>query len=165
MILSDYMVEAQIKCNDKNYAIYKVANWENEYRINIIGTSNEIPVTEPTKTHILKNMEQIRLAEFEIGDTKLNGMLGLAMQLNPNLADEKLEDLIDLEQKEFEMITSELENLEYKSAKDRINIDTTNYLIYKLEFDGHNLTSKPVNDFTKMYHMEEIKKLKNLGSN
>ena len=42
----------KIDVNDINYAIYRLGNWKNNYEINQIGLSKEIPVTEPTITHI-----------------------------------------------------------------------------------------------------------------
>ena len=52
------MVKANkgIKCKDRNYAIYKIGNWKNDYKINVIGTSTEIPITSPTKHHVELNM-------------------------------------------------------------------------------------------------------------
>jgi len=154
-----------IKCNNINYAIYKIGNWKNNYKINIIGTSNEIPVTNPTKEHVLKNMEQIRLSEFNISGKQVNGMLGLAIQLNPSLNNENIDDLIKIEQEEFDLISKEIADLDLKNDEDIIFIDSEEFLIYKLEFEGHSLSSKPANDFTKKHHMDEIKRLKNISGN
>ena len=32
--------EKEIKCDNINYAVYKIEDWENDYEINIIGTCN-----------------------------------------------------------------------------------------------------------------------------
>ena len=86
------MVKANkgIKCKDRNYAIYKIGNWKNDYKINVIGTSTEIPITSPTKHHVELNMEQIRSSSFEFNGKEVNGMVGLAIQLNPSLIDENI---------------------------------------------------------------------------
>ena len=49
--------ENKIDVNDINYAVYKLGNWKNDYEINQIGLSKEIPVTEPTITHIKFSMD------------------------------------------------------------------------------------------------------------
>lgn len=148
-----------------NFAIYKVADWENEYKINILGTSRELPVTKVTKDHMLKNMEQIRLSEFELGSKTVNGMVALAMQLNPEIAKENIDDLVKLEEKEFEMIIDELNKIELKENSEFIDLNSDEFLIYKLEYDGHMLVSKPANDYTQKHHIEEIKRLKELSGN
>lgn len=33
--------EKEIKCDNINYAVYKIEDWENDYEINIIGTARE----------------------------------------------------------------------------------------------------------------------------
>ena len=71
--------ENEIKCDNINYAVYKIGNWKNDYEINIIGTANEIPVTKPTLEHMLKQMDHIRVSVFNIGGKEVNGMIGLAM--------------------------------------------------------------------------------------
>lgn len=161
------MVKANkgIKCKDRNYAIYKVGNWKNEYKINVIGTSTEIPLTAATKHHVELNMEQIRSSSFELGGRQVNGMVGLAVQLNPGLMSENLDELVELEEKEFELINEELDNLELKGDKEEIDPNSFEYLIYHLVYEGHNLTSKPANDFTREYHIGEIRRLKKLSGN
>lgn len=154
-----------ISASNINYAIYKVADWKNEYKINILGTSRELPVTKATKDHMLKNMEQIRLSEFELGSKTVNSMVALAMQLNPKIAKENIDDLVKLEEKEFEMIIDELDKIELKANSEFINLNSDEFLIYKLEYDGHMLVSKPVNDYTQKHHIEEIKRLKELSGN
>ena len=66
-----------IKCSNIDYAIYKVGNWKNEYKLNLVGTSDEIPVTNVTKKHVLFNMEEIRKSEFDMGGRKVNGIVAL----------------------------------------------------------------------------------------
>ena len=154
------MVKANkgIKCKDRNYAIYRIGNWKNDYKINVIGTSTEIPITSPTKHHVELNMEQIRSSSFEFNGKEVNGMVGLAIQLNPSLIDENIDDLVELEEniddlveleeKEFNLISEELNNLELKKDNEEIDPNSFEYLIYHLVYEGHNLTSKPANDFT-----------------
>ncbi|MBQ6813025.1 MAG: hypothetical protein IJP12_00145 [Methanobrevibacter sp.] len=153
----------KIKCDNINYAVYRIGDWENDYELNIIGTANEIPVTEPTLKHMLKQMDHIRVSVFEIGGKEVNGMIGLAMQFNPKFASRDLDELIEQEEKEYENIMAELNALELKGAKDIIFLDTDEYVIYKLEYDGHSLSPKPYNDYAKRHHMEEIKRLKELS--
>lgn len=154
-----------ISATNINFAIYNIADWENEYKINILGTSRELPVTKVTKDHMLKNMEQIRLSEFELGSKTVNGMVALAMQLNPEIAKENIDDLVKLEEKEFEMIINELDKIELKENSEFIDLNSDEFLIYKLEYDGHMLVSKPANDYTQKHHIEEIKRLKELSGN
>ena len=91
-VLSDTMSnENEIKCDNINYAVYRIGNWENEYEINILGTSSEIPVTKPTLEHMVKQMDHIRASVFEIGGKEVNGMIGLAMQFNPSFASRDIE--------------------------------------------------------------------------
>lgn len=167
ILSSDIMVKANkgIKCKDRNYAIYKIGNWKNDYKINVIGTSTEIPITSPTKHHVELNMEQIRSSSFEFNGKEVNGMVGLAIQLNPSLIDENIDELVKLEEKEFNLISEELNNLELKKDNEEIDPNSFEYLIYHLVYEGHNLTSKPANDFTREYHITEIKRLKELSGN
>ena len=113
IIMSEYET---ISASNINYAIYKIDDWKNEYKINILGTSRELPLTQVTKKHMLKNMEQIRLSEFELPGKVINGMLALAMQLNPEIAKENIDELIKLEEKEFKMISEELDSLAFGGA-------------------------------------------------
>lgn len=154
-----------ISVTNINYAIYKVGDWENDYKINILGTSRELPVTNVTKEHMSKNMEHIRASEFEIGSNTVNGMVALAMQLNPEVGKMSLDEAVELEKKEFELITEELNNIELKENSEFIDLNSEEFLIYKLEYDGHMLVSKPANEFTQKYHIEEIKRLKELSGN
>ncbi len=155
--------DKEIKCDNINYAVYKIGNWKNDYEINIIGTASEIPVTKPTLEHMLKQMDHIRTSVFEIGGKEVNGMIGLAMQFNPSFATRDIDELIELEEKEFKNIMDELNSAELKTAEDTIALDTDEFVIYKLEYDGHTLSPKPYNDYAKRHQMEEIKRLKELS--
>lgn len=155
--------ENEIQCDNINYAVYKIGDWKNDYEINIIGTANEIPVTKPTLEHMLKHMDHIRASVFEIGGKEINGMIGLSMQFNPSFASRDLDELIELEEKEFKNIMDELNSIELKKADDTISLDTDEFVIYKLEYDGHTLSPKPYNDYAKRHQMEEIKRLKELS--
>ncbi len=155
--------DKEIKCDNINYAVYKIGNWKNDYEINIIGTASEIPVTKPTLEHMLKQMDHIRTSVFEIGGKEVNGMIGLAMQFNPSFATRDIDELIELEEKEFNNIMDELNSAELKTAEDTIALDTDEYVIYKLEYDGHTLSPKPYNEYAKRHQMEEIKRLKELS--
>ncbi|MBQ2962059.1 hypothetical protein [Methanobrevibacter sp.] len=155
--------EKEIKCDNINYAVYKIGKWENDYEINILGTASEIPVTKPTLDHMVKHMDHIRASVFEIGGKEINGMIGLAMQFNPSFASRDIDELIELEEKEHELIMDELNSVELKGAEDTIALDTDEFVIYKLEYDGHTLSPKPYNDFAKRHQMEEIKRLKELS--
>lgn len=155
--------DKEIKCDNINYAVYKIGNWKNDYEINIIGTASEIPVTKPTLEHMLKQMDHIRTSVFEIGGKEVNGMIGLAMQFNPSFASRDIDELIELEEKEFNNIMDELNSAELKTAEDTIALDTDEFVIYKLEYDGHTLSPKPYNDYAKRHQMEEIKRLKELS--
>lgn len=155
--------DKEIKCDNINYAVYKIGNWKNDYEINIIGTASEIPVTKPTLEHMLKQMDHIRTSVFEIGGKEVNGMIGLAMQFNPSFATRDIDELIELEEKEFNNIMDELNSVELKTAEDTIALDTDEYVIYKLEYDGHTLSPKPYNEYAKKHQIEEIKRLKELS--
>lgn len=155
--------DKEIKCDNINYAVYKIGNWKNDYEINIIGTASEIPVTKPTLEHMLKQMDHIRTSVFEIGGKEVNGMIGLAMQFNPSFATRDIDELIELEEKEFNNIMDELNSAELKTAEDTIALDTDEYVIYKLEYDGHTLSPKPYNEYAKKHQIEEIKRLKELS--
>lgn len=152
--------EKEIKCDNINYAVYKIDDWKHDYELNIIGTANEIPVTKPTLEHMLKQMDHIRVSVFEIGGKEVNGMIGLAMQFNPSIASKDLDELVEQEEQEFEWIMEELNALDLKTADDVISLDTDEYVIYKLEYDGHTLSPKPYNDYAIQHHKEEIERLK-----
>ena len=143
--------DKEIKCDNINYAVYKIEDWENDYEINIIGTAREKPVTQ---------MEHIRVSVFEIGGKEVNGMIGLGMQLNQSMQKRDLDELIQQEEKEYQSIMEELNAIELKSAEDTISLDTDEYVIYKLEYDGHTLSPKPYNDYAIRHQKEEIERLK-----
>ena len=144
--------------DDINYAVYKIGNWENSYEINQIGLSNEIPVTKNTLKHVKASMDEIRSSEFSISDKKVNGFVAIAMQLNPKVQEMDLDDVIALEQTEFDNITSELDALEVLSEGE-LPLDGEDYLIYKLQKECHVTTSVPANDFTKKFYENELKKI------
>ena len=150
--------ENKIDVNDINYAVYKIGNWKNKYEINQIGLSKEIPVTKPTVTHIKFSMDEIRKAQFNISDQSVNGFVAIALQLNPKVQEMDLDDVINLEQKEYDDIIEELDNL--KLLEDStINLNDDNYLIYKLEKECHVTTSIPANEHTKKYYEAEMKRI------
>lgn len=151
--------ENKIKADDVNYAIYKIGDWDNDYEINQVGLSSEIPVTENTMDHVKLSMDEIRRAEFEIDNKTVNGSVAIAFQLNSKIQEMDLADAIELEQKEFDNITEELANVELMDNDDEISLDSKDYLIYKLEKECHVTKSIPANDFTKKYHDMEIKKI------
>ena len=149
----------KINVNDINYAVYKIGNWKNEYEINQIGLSKEIPVTKPTITHIKFSMDEIRKSQFDISNKTVNGFVAIAFQLNPKIQEMDLEDVIELEQKEFDNIIDELDNLELLDENSTIDLDDENYLIYKLEKECHVTTSIPANEHTKKYYEDEMKRI------
>ena len=142
-----------------NYAVYKIGEWKNNYEINQIGLSHEIPVTEPTVTHVKLSMDEIRKSEFDISNKTVNGFVAIALQLNPKVQEMELEDVIELEQKEFDLINEELDKLELLSDDSSINLDDENYLIYKLEKECHVTISIPANEHTKEYYEAEMKRI------
>lgn len=152
-----------ISFNDMNYAIYKIGKWKNNYKINLIGNSNEIPVTEITKDHVLSNMNEIRKSIFEIEDKEVNGIVGLAIQLNKNLQKIAIDDLIADEEVEYKNIVDEINNLKLENSKDSIELENDKFLIYKLEKDHHVTVAKPANELTMKHHIEEIQKLKGMN--
>jgi hypothetical protein len=152
-----------ISFDDINYAIYKVGKWKNSYKINLIGTSNEIPVTEVTKEHVLFNINEIRNSTFEIEGKDVNGIVGLSMQLNSALHAVAIDDLISQEKQEYENIVDEINSLDYEDSNGAIELDTDKFLIYKLEKDHHITVAKPANDFTMKHHAEEIQRLKSMN--
>ena len=122
-----------INFDNINYAIYKVGTWKNHYEINQIGLSREIPVTNATLHHVKLSMEEIRKSEFDIDNKTVNGFVAIALQLNPKIQKMDLDDVIALEQKEYESILEELDNLELLSDDGSVSLDTEDYLIFKLE--------------------------------
>jgi hypothetical protein len=148
-----------IKIDDINYAIYRIGNWENDYEINQVGLSNEIPVTKNTLLHVKWSMEEIRKSQFNVSDKTVNGFVAIAMQLNPKVQDMELDDIVELEEKEYDNIIDELDNLELLGDDETIPLETEEYLIYKLEKECHVTTSKPANQFTIDYYNSEIQKI------
>ena len=151
--------EKVISLNDINYAVYKIGDWKNHYEINQIGLSSEIPVTKNTITHIKFSMDEIRASQFSVSDKTVNGFVAIAMQLNPKVQEMELDDIIELEQTEYQNILEELENLDVLSDEDSIPLENDEYLIYKLEKDCHVTTSTPANEFTKKFYQNELKKI------
>jgi len=152
-----------ISFNDVNYAIYKIGKWKNSYKINLIGTSNEIPATELTKEHVLLNMGEIRRSTFEIEGKKVNGIVGLSLQLSRDLQGIAIDELIMEEKKEYENIVDEINSLDYEDSNGAIELENDKFLIYKLEKDHHVTVAKPANAFTMKHHSEEIQRLKNMN--
>ena len=148
-----------INVNDVNYAIYKIGDWKNDYAINQIGLSNEIPVTKNTLHHIKLSMEEIRKSEFSLSDKTVNGFVAIATQLNPKVLDMEVDDIIALEKEEYDNIISELDDLELLDENDTIPLDNEEYLIYKLQKECHVTTATPANEFTEKFHEMELKKI------
>lgn len=151
--------DEMISIDDMNYAIYKIGNWKNDYEINQIGLSNEVPVTKHTLTHVKLSMDEIRNTEFKVSDKSVNGFVAIALQLNPKVQDMELEDAIALEEKEYANILEELDGLELLDEDSSLPLENDDYLIYKLEKECHVTTSIPANEFTKKYYIDEMKKI------
>ncbi|MDR2873749.1 MAG: hypothetical protein LBV42_03270 [Methanobrevibacter sp.] len=153
--------DKEIKFDDINYAIYKIGSWNNDYKINLIGKSNEIPITKPTIDHVILSMKEIRKSNFKLKGENLNGILALVIQLNNELKTTPIKELIAIEKKEYDSIMGELNDLKLEDPKKSINLDNQEYLIYKLEKKHHITSAKPVSKFTEKHHLQEIEKLKN----
>lgn len=148
-----------VNFDDINYAVYKIGKWDNDYQINQIGISDEIPVNKTTLDHVKLSMDEIRRAEFEIDDTTVNGFVAIAFQLNPKIQKMELKEAAELEQKEYDLIIEELDNLELEPDNKSISLDDEDYLIYKLEKECHVTKSIPANEHTLKHHAEEIKRI------
>ncbi|MBQ2652104.1 MAG: hypothetical protein IJF83_00980 [Methanobrevibacter sp.] len=148
-----------INVNDVNYAIYKIGDWKNNYEINQIGLSREIPVTKNTLHHIKLSMEEIRKSEFSLSDKTVNGFVAIATQLNPKVLEMEIDDIIALEKEEYDNILAELDDLELLDEDDTIPLENNEYLIYKLQKECHVTTATPANEFTKEFHIKELKKI------
>jgi hypothetical protein len=148
-----------INVNDINYAIYKIGNWKNEYKINQIGLSNEVPVTKSTVMHVKFSMDEIRGSRFSYSDREVNGFVAIALQLTPDLQDLNPDDVIKMEEDEYNNILEELDGLELLDEESSIPLDGEDYLIYKLEKECHVTQSIPANEFTKQYYLNEMKKI------
>ena len=151
--------EEIINLDDINYAVYKIGEWKNHYEINQICLSREIPVTKNTITHIKFSMDEIRNSQFSLSDKTVNGFVAIAMQLNPKVQEMELDDVIELEENEYQNILSELDGLDVLSDDESIPLDGEEYLIYKLEKDCHVTTSTPANEFTQKFYEAELKKI------
>ena len=119
----------------------------------------KLPVTKNTITHIRFSMDEIRNSQFSLSDKTVNGFVAIAMQLNPKVQEMELDDVIELEEKEYQNILSELDGLDVLSDDESIPLDGEEYLIYKLEKDCHVTTSTPANEFTQKFYEEELKKI------
>ncbi len=148
-----------INVDNVNYAIYKIGDWKNNYEINQIGLSSEIPVTKNTIHHIKLSMEEIRKSEFSISDQTVNGFVAIAMQLNPKLQDMSVDEIISLEKEEYDNILAELDGLEVLDENDSVPLENEEYLIYKLQKECHVTTATPANEFTVKFHANELKKI------
>ena len=151
--------EEIIRIDDINYSIYKIGNWKNNYEINQVGMSSEIPVTKNTVYHVKLSMEEIRRSEFVLSDKKVNGFVAIATHLNPKVHEMEVDDIIALEQEEYDNIIGELDSLELLDDDESIPLETEDYLIYKLEKDCHVTKSTPANQFTIDYYNNEIQKI------
>lgn len=148
-----------INVDDINYAIYKIGEWKNNYEINQIGLSNEIPVTKSTLNHVIWSMEEIRGSRFAFSDKEVNGFVAIAVQLNPKLQDMDVEEIVELEEKEYANILEELNDLELLDENESVPLNGEDYLIYKLEKECHVTQSTPANEFTEQFHKNELKKI------
>ena len=119
----------EIKFGNENYTIYRIGDWKNDYKLNVTGTSSQLPASEPTKKHLLLQMEQIRKAQFDFKEKTVNGMVGIGLQLNENLIDMPIEDLIKLEEEEYKNILDEMDNLKLEPNDKFVSLDTEDYLI------------------------------------
>lgn len=151
--------EENINLDDMNYAVYEIGQWKNNYEINQIGLSDEIPVTKNTLMHVKFSMDEIRNSQFGISDKTVNGFVAIALQLNPKVREMELDDAIELEEKEYKSILEELDGLELLDESGTIPLETEDYLIYKLEKECHVTQSIPANEFTKKHYQDEIKKI------
>ena len=104
-------------------------------------------------------MDEIRKSQFDISNRTVNGFVAIAFQLNPKIQEMELDDVIELEQKEFDNIIDELDNLELLDEDSTVDLDDDSYLIYKLEKECHVTTSIPANEHTKKYYEEEMKRI------
>ena len=148
-----------INIDDINYAVYKIGDWKNNYEINQIGISSEIPVTKNTVHHVKLSMEEITMSTFEISDKSVNGFVAIALQLNPKVQEMELDDVIALEEKEYDDILKELDDLVLLDDDGTLSLETEDYLIYKLEKDCHVTNSIPANKFTKRFYLDEMKRI------
>ncbi len=154
------MVENVINVNDINYAVYKIGDWKNDYEINQIGLSREIPVTKNTLNHVKWSMEEIRNSRFDMSDKEVNGFVAIAEQLNPKIQEMELDEVIELEENEYNNILNELDDLELLDETESIPLDSEEYLIYKLEKEHHVTKSTPANEYTRQFYISELKRIR-----
>ena len=124
-----------------------------------MGISSEIPGTKNTVHHVKLSMEEIRMSTFEISDKSVNGFVAIALQLNPKVQEMELDDVIALEEKEYDDILKELDDLVLLDDDGTLSLETEDYLIYKLEKDCHVTNSIPANKFTKRFYLDEMKRI------
>lgn len=153
------MVENEINVDDINYAIYKIGEWKSVYEINQIGLSREIPVTKNTLNHVKWSMEEIRNSKFNMSDKEVNGFVAIAEQLNPKIQEMDLDDVIELEEKEYDDILKELDALELLDENGSVPLEGEEYLIYKLQKEHHVTKSTPANEFTRQFYISELKRI------
>ena len=149
-----------IRVDDINYAIYRIGDWKNDYEINQVGLSREIPATENTVFHVKFSMDGIRNTNFDMSDKEVNGFVAIAEQLNPKIQEMELEDVIELEEKEYQNIIEELDGLELLGNDETIPLNGEDYLIYKLEKEHHVTKSTPANEFTRQFYISELRRIK-----
>lgn len=154
------MVENSIDVNDINYAVYKIGDWKNDYEINQIGLSREIPVTKNTLNHVKWSMDEIRNSKFDMSDKEVNGFVAIAEQLNPKIQEMDLDEVIELEETEYNNILDELNDLELLDETESIPLDGEDYLIYKLEKEHHVTKSTPANERTRQFYISELKRIR-----
>jgi len=116
-----------------------------------------------TKGHVLSNMDEIRKSTFEFEGKKVNGIVGLSIQLNKDLQGIAMDDLIKEEKQEYENIVDEINILDYEDPSGAVGLENDKFLIYKLEKDHHVTKAKPANALTMKHHNEEIQRLKNMN--
>ena len=148
-----------INVDDINYAIYTIGEWQNAYEINQIGLSSEIPATKNTVFHVKSSMDEIRSSRFSASDKEINGFVAIALHLNPKIQDMDIDEVIELEEKEYQDILKELDGLELLDEGETIPLNGEDYLIYKLKKECHVTTSTPANSFTVDYYNNELKKI------
>ena len=70
-----------------------------------------------------------------------------------------LDEVIKLEETEYQNILNELDDLELLDDGETIPLNGEDFLIYKLKKDCHVTTSTPANSFTVDYYNNELKKI------
>ncbi len=149
-----------VSFNDNNYAIYRFEEWDNNYKINILGIDNEIPANEITKNQSLKIMDEIRSYNFNYKEKEINGMVAIAINFNDNLFNEDIDQLIAIEEQEYEDMKNELYNLDLEDSNDFVKLNNDKFLIYKLYYREGGVLSRPANYFTRKHSSVEISKIK-----